>query len=281
MSVTNTFTVTVNESNRPPVLTLPANQTINELTSLNTNATATDPDFPANALTFALVSGPGGLTVSSSGTINWTPGEADGPGTNIVFVKVSDSNPSAINANSLSVTSSFQIVVNERNVAPVPGPIADRTVNPGQMISFTATATDADLPTNGLSFSLVNPPVGATISGGGAFQWRPSVAQADTTNQVFVRVEDNGSPALSGTNSFMAVVNPLSPVLLTPLSFGGGAFTFQVSGTTGPDYFIMASTNLTDWLDIGTNLSAVTPFQFNDAAAGTFTNRSYRVRLGP
>src|SRR5213079_567710 len=38
LSVTNTFTVIVNEVNNAPVLTVPANQTINEQTTLNVSA---------------------------------------------------------------------------------------------------------------------------------------------------------------------------------------------------------------------------------------------------
>src|SRR5437762_13196484 len=48
LSATNSFTVVVNEVNTAPALTMPANQTINELTTLNVSATATDADVPAN-----------------------------------------------------------------------------------------------------------------------------------------------------------------------------------------------------------------------------------------
>src|SRR5206468_4131321 len=57
------------EVNTAPALTLPGTQTIAEQTALSVNATATDSDLPANTLTFALVSGPTGLTVSSGGAM--------------------------------------------------------------------------------------------------------------------------------------------------------------------------------------------------------------------
>ena len=60
----------------------------------------------------------------------------------------------------------------------------------------------------------------------------------------------------------------------------GGAFQFLVSGPSGPDYIIMASGDLVQWTDIATNLAPATPFQFNDAGAGS-TNLFYRVRLAP
>src|SRR5712691_10508001 len=70
LSATNSFQVIVTEVNTAPVLTLPATQTIPEQTLLSVNATATDEDLPPNTLTFALVSGPTGLTVSSGGAID-------------------------------------------------------------------------------------------------------------------------------------------------------------------------------------------------------------------
>src|SRR4029434_2623251 len=90
MSATNTFQVIVTEVNSTPLLTVPATQTIAEQTLLSVNATATDSDQPPDTLTFALVAGPAGLTVSSAGAIAWTPTEAQGPSTNTVTVRVSD-----------------------------------------------------------------------------------------------------------------------------------------------------------------------------------------------
>ncbi|HEY5297312.1 MAG TPA: putative Ig domain-containing protein [Verrucomicrobiae bacterium] len=282
LSDTKSFTVVVNEVNTAPVLTLPANVSINEQSSYSANATATDSDIPANPLTFALVSGPSGLTVSSSGAIAWTPTEAQGPGTNTVTISVTDTNPPAVNAKSLSVTNSYQIIVNEVNSAPVLGTLSSYTVNPGQTISFTATATDSDIPANTLTFSLVSPPAGISLnSASGLFNWRPTVAQANTTNTVQIRVTDNGVPPLSDTKSFTVVINPLAPVVLTSLGYTNGQFKLKVDGTSGPDYIIMTSGNLINWTDLATNLSPTLPLQYTDTNALSFTNHFYRVRLSP
>jgi len=54
-------------------------------------ATATDPDFPANTLTFSLVGAPPGASIgSASGIFTWTPTEAQGPGVFAFTVRVSD-----------------------------------------------------------------------------------------------------------------------------------------------------------------------------------------------
>src|SRR5205814_2559793 len=61
---TNSFTVTVTEVNLAPVLSVPADQTIDEQTTLSVSASATDADLPANTLTFALVSAPLGMSIN-------------------------------------------------------------------------------------------------------------------------------------------------------------------------------------------------------------------------
>ena len=213
LSVTNSFTLTVNEVNVAPVLTVPASQTISELVAFSANATATDADLPANTLTFALVSGPSGLTVSTAGAIAWTPTEAQGPGTYPVQVKVTDSGTPA-----LSVTNSFTLTVNEVNVAPVLTVPGNQTISELVAFSANATATDADLPANTLTFALVSGPTGLTVSPSGAIAWTPTEAQGPGTYPVQVKVTDNGTPALSVTNSFTLTVNEvnLAPVLTVP-----------------------------------------------------------------
>src|SRR5439155_1528037 len=192
------------EVNNAPVLTVPANQTINEQTSLSVNATATDADLPANTLTFALVSSPAGMTINpATGAIGWTPSEAQGPSTNIVSVSVTDNGVPA-----LGVTSTFAVTVNEVNLALVLFPTPHPSDHEQTSLSVNATATDADLPANTLTFALVSSPAGMTINpASGAISWTPTEAQGPSTNAVSVSVTDNGVPALSVTNTFTVTVN--------------------------------------------------------------------------
>jgi hypothetical protein len=115
-SATNSFSVTVNEVNSAPGLTVPTNQVIDALVLWTANATATDTDWPPNTLTFELVSGPSGLSVGAGGLVSWTPGEAQGPSTNIVTVRVFDDG-----AATLSATNGFVLTV--RAVTNVPAPV--------------------------------------------------------------------------------------------------------------------------------------------------------------
>ena len=140
------------------------------------------------------MSGPGGLTVSTNGVISWTPGEAQGPSTNTVTVRVLDDG-----GPSLSATNSFTLTVSEMNSAPTLTLPANQTINELALWTTNATAADADLPSNTLTFELVSGPSGLTVSTNGVISWTPTEAQGPGTNTVTVRVFDNGAPSLSAT----------------------------------------------------------------------------------
>jgi len=181
-------------------------------------------------------------------------------------------------APSLETTASFPIVVNEVNTAPVLDDLGDRAIDPLQLLTFTATAIDLDLPINALTFGLLGAPPGAQIDpASGLFSWRPTLADANTTNLIQVQVTDNGSPKLNDSKTFRAIVNAPRPVSLTAADYKTGRFTLKVSGPAGLDYVIMTSTNLMSWTDLVTKPSAATPFTYVDEETGP-ASKSYRVR---
>src|SRR5438477_18659 len=141
-SDTRSFTVNVNELNSAPVLTVPMDQTVTELSTLTVTNTAIDADLPANTLTFTLLSAPTGVNLNpSTGVLTWIPTEAQGPSTSLITVRVTDNG-----APPLSATNSFSVIVNEVNSAPVLTVPTDQTVTELSTLTVTNTASDADLP---------------------------------------------------------------------------------------------------------------------------------------
>src|SRR5439155_27380562 len=71
-------------------------------------------------------------------------------------------------------------------------------------VQLTASATDADLPANSLSYSLdAGAPAGAAIDATtGAFSWTPTEAQGPGDYNVTVRATDDGTPALHASRTF-------------------------------------------------------------------------------
>jgi FlaG/FlaF family flagellin (archaellin) len=209
------ITVTVTEGNQPPELGAIGDKSVDELVQLSFTATATDPDVPVQTLTFSLgVGAPSGASITAGGDFTWTPTEAQGPNTYPITIVVSDG--SAEDSETIDVT------VNEVNVAPVLDPIGDKTVDEETLLTFTATATDADDPANTLTFSLEGTvPSGASITAGGVFTWTPTEAQGPGDYSITVRVTDNGSPNLYDEETINVHVNEVAtPVTVTLLSDG-------------------------------------------------------------
>jgi hypothetical protein len=222
---TNTFDLVIREINSPPALTLPADQTIDELTALNVSVVATDPDLPANSLSLRLLDPPAGMTLDpATGMISWTPGESQGPSTHSITVVVTDDNPWASNEQRLSTTNTFAVVVRELNLPPALVVPADQALDEMTPLAVAASATDPDLPANALRFSLSAPPPGVAIDPTtGAITWTPGEAQGPSTNTLFVVVTDSSASAgnateLSVTNGFTVVVREVNapPSLAVP-----------------------------------------------------------------
>jgi hypothetical protein len=130
-----------------------------------------------------------------------------------------------------------------------------------------------------LTFSITSGPTNASVDPyTGIFTWRPSIAQAGT-NAITVAVNDNGSPSLGATQTFNVVVSRPPPPTVQPAGFTNGQFQLLIGGPSGPDYFVQASANLTNWITIYTNLSPVVPFLWADT--NHFSQQFYRIFLGP
>jgi hypothetical protein len=276
LSATNTFTVTVNEVNSAPSLTVPANLSINELTALNVSASVTDPDLPANALTFSLSSAPAGMTIDpNTGAISWTPTEADGPAVYTISVAVTDDGTPA-----LSVTNSFTVTVNEVNTAPSLPAIANRTIHAGQIIAFTNSATDSDIPANTLTYSLdPGAPATASIeSSSGVFLWATTSSDANTTNAITIRVTDDGTPALDDSKSFTVTVVSAPTV---GISVSGNVVTISWTSIAGQAYRVQYKDKLNDasWTDLAPDVTA--SGSTASTTDTTISQRFYRVAVLP
>ena len=98
----------------------------------------------------------------------------------------------------LSHTTTIALTLNALtlpNTAPTLSPIANQTVNVGQTVAFTASATDTDQPPQTLTFALLAGTTNATLNtNSGAFSFRPLVTQANSTNNFTLKVSDNGTP---------------------------------------------------------------------------------------
>ena len=206
LRATNAFNVTVNEVNNPPVLSPVSPQTVEELSLFTFAVSATDPDAPASALVYSFDTGPAGAQINvNTGVITWTPTEAQGPTNAAFIVRATESAPP-----NLSSAITFGVTVTEKNQTPILAAISDQVEVEGQTLVLQASATDADLPPQAFTFSLLpGAPGGATIDPvTGLFTWTVDADQGASTNSISVRVADDGPGALNATRTFSVVVQP-------------------------------------------------------------------------
>lgn len=274
LSACETITVTVNEVNLPPVLDEIAAQEVNEEALLTFPATATDPDILAggatNTLSLSLVAGtdpvPSGASISAAGSFSWTPTEAQGPGVYKFKVRVTDDGtPSESDDQEITVT------VKEVNKAPVLAGIGNQSVSEGSLLTFTASATDADLPPNTLTYSLAPSglnlvPTGASIDGTtGVFTWTPAdddpTATASDNFTFKVVVTDNGSPVLTHEETITVTVNNVAPTI-TGVSLDPTTDGYVYPITSQPK--VMAA-----WTDPGVNDTHNCSYSIKDEVLNT------------
>jgi pectate lyase len=92
----------------------------------------------------------------------------------------------------------------------------------------------------------------------------------------------NVAGSVTSTSALLTVSagTPARPQL-SGFVYNNGTFSLTVSGDPGLDYIVQASTNLTDWTSIFTNHSPIPPFVWTDLVASNFSQRFYRIQLGP
>ena len=87
------------------------------------------------------------------------------------------------------------------------------------------------------------------------------------------------TPQVNNTvvNNNTGVLLPAAATL-TSLVRSSGHFSFLVTGISGSNYVVQASSDLKNWTSVQTNTS---PFTFTDANAGNFSQRFYRTYFLP
>ncbi|MFH2123102.1 MAG: putative Ig domain-containing protein [Pseudomonadota bacterium] len=163
--------VNVLKANTPPVLDPIGDRIVNELTQLTFTATAIDND-PGDTVSFSLSGAPAGASIGAqSGIFTWTPTESQGPGDYTFTVQVRDNGlPSLTDSENITVT------VHEVTAPPAIALITNKSVPAESLLTFTASASDSDIPANTLTFSLSGLPVAAAIDPQtGVFTWTPAV----------------------------------------------------------------------------------------------------------
>ncbi|MBI2574383.1 tandem-95 repeat protein [Candidatus Woesearchaeota archaeon] len=258
-----TITITVGNSNRPPTITSISNKTVNEGQQLNFTISATDQD--GDTLTYGspswqLPSGyecstasmPSGAELNSStGVFTWTP-SYNQAGTYCVMFKVEDNGSPT---HQYAMTSPVTITVGNVNATPVLASIGNKTVSENSALTFVISATDPD--NNNLTYSMTSVagvgasalPATATFDASThAFTWTPTNGNSGTYAATFTAIDDgsphmstyenititvtdvNRAPVLSAVSSLTTTVGSAATFTLAASDPDGGSLTYSATG---------------------------------------------------
>jgi hypothetical protein len=176
---TQSWTITVGETNRAPEITSAAPTSGSEGDPYTYHLEASDPD--GDTLSYSLTISPAGMTIDrATGLIQWTP-DYDQAGDHPVEVLVEDGRGG-------SDTQSWTIAVTDTNRAPEITSAAPTSGSEGDPYTYHLEASDPDGDT--LTYSLTISPAGMTIDRAtGLIEWTPGHDQTGD-HLVEVLVED-------------------------------------------------------------------------------------------
>jgi VCBS repeat-containing protein len=172
---------------------------VNDVPNVVNDVASTEEDVPVTIQVLANDSDVDDDTLSISGVTQGAHGTVTVDGGVVTY----SPNPDFYGSDSFSYEASddqggstigtVAITVNPVNDAPVLAKIEDRIVNEGTIVSFTASATDGDLPEDTLTYSLeAGAPAGAVIDPvSGVFTWTITEAQGPGSYGITVRVTDS------------------------------------------------------------------------------------------
>ena len=174
--------------NNPPVLNPIGSKSVGEGNLLTFAVTASDPD--GDGLTLSASNVPTGASFNpSSQVFSWTPDYGDAGDYTVTFTVTDKGSPPESDFETVTIT------VGNVNRPPVLNPIGAKSVDEGNLLTFTVTASDPD--GDGLTLSASNVPTGASFNPSSqVFSWTPDYGDAGIYNVQFT-VTDNGTPAES------------------------------------------------------------------------------------
>ncbi|MBU2014915.1 MAG: tandem-95 repeat protein, partial [Alphaproteobacteria bacterium] len=207
------FAITVvAPGNEAPVFAALPDRDVNAGSLFTLQLAASDDDDAAADLTYTLIAGPSGATLSPAGELRWV---ATGSGPRQVTVRVTDPK-GAFDQRSFALN----VVPVIGNTAPTLPVLGDVAVESGKLLILPITASDNEDVAEALTYSLVSGPDGAAISASGLFSWQAGNPGSQT---VTVRVTDTGG--LIAERSFaIQVSNPapiFAPIADRSVSTGG------------------------------------------------------------
>ncbi|BDV43726.1 sulfurtransferase [Geotalea uraniireducens] len=256
---TASFSWSVSNTNRAPVFTStpPSSATEGKVYSYAPAASDADGD----PLSYALVSGPSGMTMNG-GVLSWTPTAAQA-GTAAVTVSVGDGT---------AVTEqSFTISVSKNNAPTFTSTPLTMAV---EDVAYRYVVVASDSDGDSISYSLVSGPSGMALNGA-TVEWTPSYSQAGSY-PVTVRATDSRGAATDQSYTLVVTDVNRAPSVTAPANQAGAegatvSLAIQGSDPDG-DTVSYSASGLPEGLSINATSGVISgTIGYNAAAASPYT----------
>jgi hypothetical protein len=201
-TTSSNFIVTVG-ANQAPVVTVSAPSGIVAPAVVTFSANANDPDGTVSSVTFSVNGVAIGTDLTAPYTMTWT--SVAGLNQNVTA--------SAIDNLGLVGTSApaiFNVVANQPPVVTITAPLNNSSVIAPQVVTITATATDADGTVASVSAFVNNVLVGTLTSGGPNYTFTYATSTLTSVDVIRVVATDNAASSTTSTPVSVNVANPFA-----------------------------------------------------------------------
>jgi len=286
--VSQSYTLTVSQYNVPAITAIPS-QTASEGVLFSYQVVATAP--LGGPLTYSLSGAPGGMGISESGLITWTPAAGQGASGVSVTVRV-QAGPVSANSSTRSFT------LNAPYISSTPGATPRASV--GVLYGYTVTVNSAGCSgaCTPVSYSLINsgatpPPAGMTINAStGLVSWTPTAVQTGyipvtvkatfgSSGTIATQAFSISVPAINSTPLLSAAVGSQYITNVTAVDQAGGNFTWSL--TTAPTGMTVDATGRVSWTPApgqgGSSVPVTVRATVNGTAPAIYASQSFTLSV--
>ncbi len=229
-TVTDTFQITVNNTNDAPTVTPIADTSVNEDAALNYNVSGQFADVDVgDSLTYSLANvTPAWVTIdANTGVISGTPANGDVGVANITVV--------ATDSHGSTVQDTFQLTVNNTNDAPTVSQIAAFVGEEGQAVNYNVSSFFSDVDAGAsLTYTMSGAPSWATIdSQTGVISGMPGYSDSSSAN-ITVTATDSSGAKVSNTFNMQTL----------DVATGTSGNDTMTGNTTNQAFYTLAGTDI-------------------------------------
>ncbi len=186
-------------------------------------------------------------------------------------------------ANTITLGANAVFILSVTNYGPSPSTNAFVSDNLPDNVTFVSVTNTQGNANN--SATVVTWDIGTLAVSNGAqliLTVKPNSTGPCVNSAIVNSVTPDPNPDDASASATVTVASGAPPRLTNTVVYANGTFQFIVNGTSGQEYIVQVSTNLTSWVSVYTNPPPfISPFTFTNSNTSLYPDLFYRVVTGP